>query len=76
MNKRGEKYMEFEKEQIILLIICLIVGFIIGITINTDNVLKGSCNKEQTEINVLTKEINSCLDKLNQNIDVNAGIEK
>ena len=76
MNKRGEKYMEFEKEQIILLIICLIVGFIIGITINTDNVLKGSCNKEQTEINVLTKEINSCLDKLNQNLDINAGLEK
>jgi len=76
MNKRGEKYMEFEKEQIILLIICLIVGFIIGITINTDNVLKGSSNKEQTEINVLTKEINSCLDKLNQNLDINAGLEK
>ncbi len=68
--------MEFEKEQIILLIICLIIGFIIGITINTDNVLKGSCNKEQTEINVLTKEINSCLDKLNQNVDVNTGLEK
>ncbi|MEI8364114.1 MAG: hypothetical protein WCF78_01515 [archaeon] len=76
MNKRGEKDMEFEKEQIILLIICLIIGFIIGITINTDNVLKGSCNKEQTEINVLTKEINSCLDKLNQNVDVNTGLEK
>lgn len=76
MSKRGEMDMEFEKEQIILLIICLIIGFIIGITINTDNVLKGSCNKEQTEINVLTKEINSCLDKLNQNVDVNTGLEK
>ena len=68
--------MEFEKGQIIVLIICLIIGFIIGITLNTDNVLKGSCNKEQTEISVLTKEINTCLNKLDLNIENNMGIEK
>ncbi len=63
--------MEFEKEHIIILIICLIVGVIIGITINTDGITKGSCTKEQLEINVLTKEINNCLQELDLKIDTN-----
>jgi uncharacterized membrane protein YqgA involved in biofilm formation len=68
---RWKEGMDFEKEHIILFIVLLIIGFIIGLVINTNNLMNGFCNKEQSEIKVLTKEINSCLNQLNQDLDIN-----
>jgi len=58
--------MDFEKEHIIIFIVCIIIGIIIGLAINTDGLIQGSCTQKQNENNILTKEINNCLDQLNQ----------
>lgn len=56
--------MDFEKEHIIIFIVCIIVGIIIGLIISENGISKENCIKEQNEINVLTKEINNCLNQL------------
>jgi|GEM_PF-1745369 len=69
--------MEFEKEYIIILIVCLIIGFVIGISINTHGgIIKGSCTQEKLEINILTKEINNCLQELTSNQKQDTNIEQ
>jgi len=59
--------MEFNKLSIILIIIALVLGFILGSTLNIGLISKKSCSDEHNEINVLNKEIDNCISELNNN---------
>lgn len=54
------------KKTIILLIVFLIVGFIAGIVVSEIVDIRDNCKQEDREISILNKEIDNCIDRLNQ----------
>ncbi len=53
------------KYHIILIVVFLIIGFILGIIVSDGININSSNDSQSTEINILNKEIDNCLDKLN-----------
>jgi preprotein translocase subunit SecG len=60
---------KINKKTIVLLILFLILGFIVGIIVSES--MNINCKEENTEIRILNKEINNCIDKLNQQTQIN-----
>jgi uncharacterized membrane-anchored protein YhcB (DUF1043 family) len=56
----------YSKTSILLVVISLIVGFILGAIVFSTNALSfKKQTKDVTEITILNKEINNCIDQLN-----------
>ncbi|MDD3178127.1 MAG: hypothetical protein PHR26_01280 [Candidatus ainarchaeum sp.] len=56
---------KINKKMLIIIIIVLIIGFILGLLVSNNIDLDTSCKSEKQEIDILNKEINSCINSLN-----------
>lgn len=56
---------KINKKMLIIIIVVLIIGFILGLLASSSIDLDTTCKSEKQEIDILNKEINSCIDSLN-----------